>query len=240
MLQFLICDDNVPFAESLRRQISECLVQRNMRSEIRICAAPEDFAGMVFAQAPDIVFMDLVLDGETDGYALAEQLRRSRTDCEIVFITNYPERMTEAFPFRPIGFISKPADDESIAAVIDRYLSFYWHVGEEDYILTSRSQNVRVPLRDILYFESEGHEVKLYRASTETPLSQFRRLDEIAAQLEDKGFVRIHKSFLVRMHAIARIDRTAMRVVLFGGGSLPISRRRYGELMEIFIHFRLR
>ena len=63
---------------------------------------------------------------------------------------------------------------------------------------------------------------------------------EIAAELEDRAFLRIHKSFLVRADAISHIDRSNLRAMLKNGTGLPISRRYYSQVLEQFIHYQLR
>ena len=65
-------------------------------------------------------------------------------------------------------------------------------------------------------------------------------VDEIAQELTDHPFIRIHKSFLVRIDAVSHIDRTELRLILKSGVNLPISRRYYAQALERFIHYQLR
>jgi len=238
VIHILLCDDDVLFSETLHAQVLRAFDALDTPCEIRHC----DNAGCLLRALEegkaDLVFLDLAI-GEDDGYAVAEQIRRSHLRTEIVFVTNHPERMPEAFPFRPIGFLPKPTADEQIIGAVERFIHFYWREGAV-FVAQNREQDVRIAHRDILYFESSGHRVLIHRAGNGEPVHLVRRLDEIERELEDTSFVRIHKSFLVHMDAVTTIDRTHMRAVLTCGRDLPISRSRYAQVMERFIHYRLR
>lgn len=239
MIRIHICDDNAPFARSLAQRIKDCLLSRDLRCELILSHGADEFMEAMHQAPPDLIFMDLKLQDRLEGYDLAEYVRRLRVNCELVFVTNYPEHMSEAFPFRPIGFISKPPSETELEEILDRYLSYYRST-DADYLVSNRNRQLRIPLSDILYFESAAHHVNIFRCSTEEVVRQLRKLDDISVEMAAQGFVRIHKSFLVRLEMIESIDRTKMQVQLRGGKSLPISRSCYSGLMERFIHYRLR
>jgi len=236
LIHILLCDDDPVFAQQLHAQVQTAFAAFSTDVSIRHCANAGCILHALQTGHADLIFLDLAV-GPSDGYAIAGQIRSLHLPTEIVFVTNHPERMPEAFPFRPIGFLPKPPSDVDIAATVDRFIHFYW---QEDpvYTLTSREQEVRIPLRSILYFESSAHHVLIHHSGAPEPAKQLRRLDEIEAEMTNASFVRIHKSFLVHMNAISTINRTNMRVVLHNGKDLPISRSRYAGVIERFTHYR--
>lgn len=238
VVSVFICDDDGLLAEQLAAQVEACFQARGIAPSVRICNSGAELRALLPECKPDLIFLDLSLKDE-DGYRLAEEIRAQRLRAEIVFVTSHPERMPAAFSYRPIGFIAKPADAKDIDAAVNRFLLFYWNM-ETSYCICTREQSVQVPLRDILYFESSGHRVFIHLENRPEPLSQTRRLDEIAAELEDRAFLRIHKSFLVRADTISHIDRSNLRAMLKNGTGLPISRRYYSQVLEQFIHYQLR
>lgn len=237
-LYVLLCDDDPFYAKTLAEHVSRCFVSREINVSTQICSSVSELNSSLGKGAPDLLFLDLTLvDG--DGYAVAEDIRRLRLKTEIVFVTSHAERMSEAFPYRPIGFLSKPSSPEQIDAVIERFLFFYYQ-DDTVYTVSNRETDMRIPLHNIVYFESSAHRVIIHLANGRDDVSQTRRLDDIDAELSSLGFTRVHQSFLVRMDAIERIDRTHMRVALINGRDLPISRSRYASVMEQFIHHRVR
>lgn len=146
--------------------------------------------------------------------------------------------MPDTFPYRPICFLSNPNSYEDIQATLDRFLFFYY---QEDacHTASARDPDLRIPLSDILYFESSAHRVIIHRDGNQEPVYPIRLLDEIDLELHEYGFVRTHQSFPVRWEAIARVDRKNMRAVLTDGRNLPIRRSCYAAVMEQFIRHRL-
>ena len=238
MVRVLFCDDDKIFADELLSRVCARFAEREIEVCAERCHTGECLLEKIETSQPDLLYLDLSLS-DADGYALAEEIRRRRMSMEIVFVTSHPERMQDAFPFRPIGFISKPVSDEDIDATVDRFLFFYWQTGAY-YSVSSRDSGLRIPHRDIMYFESAAHRVTIHRASGAEPVVHTRRLDDIADELNGAPFLRIHKSFLVHLEAIASVDRANMRVVLTDGTDLPISRSRYAQVIDQFIHYRLR
>lgn len=238
MVCVLICDDDAPLAEALRQRVESCFVSRDIAACIRICNSSAELQDLLSARPPDLLFLDLSLK-DADGYRIAGEIRSQHLKTEIVFVTNHPERMPDAFPYRPIGFISKPVSEKDIDDVVNRFLLFYW-IADAHYCIRTRDHCQQVPLRDVLYFESSAHKVLIHLESRSEPLAQTRRLDEIAQELQDHPFIRIHKSFLVRVDAISHIDRSDLRIILKNGVNLPVSRRYYAQALERFIHYQLR
>lgn len=238
MIRILVCDDDALFANELCAHVDMCFRSRSIGVDIQSCSGAEVLMAALEQQAPDLLFLDLSLN-EADGYQLAEEIRRRHMDMEIVFVTSFSQRMAEAFPYRPIGFIVKPVTADDIDGVVNRFLQFYWSAGAY-YTVNTREQGLRIPLKNIFYFESEGHKILIHTNSREFPIVQTRRLDEIAGELQAHAFVRSHKSFLVRIDSISHIDRSRMRLILKNGVELPISRSCYNQVIEQFIHHKLR
>lgn len=238
MISVLICDDDVPLAEELRLLAEACFASRNIAARIQICSSGAGLQSLLSECAPDLIFLDLSLK-DADGYRLAGEIRARRLRAEIVFVTSHPERMPDAFSYRPIGFISKPVSAENVDDIINRFLLFYWSV-DACYCIRTREHSQQIPLRDIQYFESNAHKVLIHLESRPEPLMQTRRLDEIDQELQDHPFIRVHKSFLVRADAISQIDRSNLRIILKDETSLPVSRRFYAQALEQFIHYQLR
>ena len=238
MISVLICDDDAPLAEDLRLRAEACFATRSIAARIRICRSGAELLRLLDEAPPDLLFLDLSLR-DADGYRIAGEIHARRLKSEIVFVTSHPERMPDAFSYRPIGFISKPVSAQDIDDAINRFLLFYW-ITDACYCIRSREHSQQIPLQDILYFESSAHKVLIHLESRAEPLMQTRRLDEIALELQDHPFIRIHKSFLVRADVISHIDRTKLRILLKNGTNLPVSRSYYAQALEQFIHYQLR
>ena len=238
MVRVLICDDDSIFSELLQAQVQKAFDEQHIKAQVNCCNSVSALHAEIKQQYPDLLFLDLMLK-DADGYQIAKEIRSAHAQTEIVFITNYPERMQDAFAYKPIGFICKPGSQEDISNMIHRFLLYYRELTHH-YVIQTREQINKIPVDDIIYFESSAHQVLIHCKSRPEPFSQIRRLDEIDSELKELFFIRIHKSFLVHAHSILRLDKSHMLVHLKCGKTLPISRSYYTHAVEQFVQHQLR
>lgn len=98
---------------------------------------------------------------------------------------------------------------------------------------TRNGQLMLIPSREILYLESEHHEIRLHLGQ------EVFLVKETLAQCEEKlrgrGFVRTDRSFLVNMYHMRCLERE--NVLLDNGERLYVSRRRYPEVKLAFENY---
>lgn len=87
--------------------------------------------------------------------------------------------------------------------------------------------------RDILYLESEHHDIRLHTLGEVLPVTE--SLSQCEQKLRSQGFVRIHRSFLVNMYHIRCLEKGD--VLLDNGERLYISRQRYPEVKFQFENY---
>ena len=80
---------------------------------------------------------------------------------------------------------------------------------------------VKVLVDDILYIQSMGEYIKIYRRSDAMPLITLYGIARLASELPEGEFIRIHRSYIVARNAIEKTSRS--EVVLTGGATLPVS-----------------
>jgi DNA-binding LytR/AlgR family response regulator len=90
--------------------------------------------------------------------------------------------------------------------------------------------SMKLYVDEIIYVETDGHK-NLFHIGSKT-YSIYKKLDELTIQLQDYGFVRIHKSYLVNMRYILKISSYA--VTLQNGIKLSVPRARYQEVKRQF------
>lgn len=90
---------------------------------------------------------------------------------------------------------------------------------------------IRVNCEDIVFFESYGHYVSVHMKDKNT--YTFRAtLHDIDNRLKDKGFVRVHRGFLINLDCAGRITRDE---VYLGAewGSVPLSRKYKARVYKV-------
>lgn len=91
---------------------------------------------------------------------------------------------------------------------------------------------MRVRLDKILYFESNLKQLTL--RTGEESYTFFGAISDVENTLKDKGFERIHKSFVVNLQYVNRLQQQSL--TLDNGMELPVSHHRYKDIMASFMH----
>lgn len=185
-------------------------------------------AELLARTAPQLVFLDVTLpDGE--GPTLLRSLPAPARPL-IVFLTARADHAVPAFELEAVDYLLKPVGDDGLSRALDRVRKRldpqHGSPSAETHIAIRngrRTDLVRVDSID--YVEVAGHYLCL-RVGHETHLLR-EPLATFAERLETAGFLRCHRSAMVRIAAIeAIVDRKNGdgEIRLVGGATVPLSR----------------
>ncbi|MDR3568336.1 MAG: PAS domain S-box protein [Syntrophobacteraceae bacterium] len=106
-----------------------------------VASSGEQALRLAGEKRPDLVLMDIGLDGDMDGISAAEKIR-SRFHVPTIFLTAYSEDSTleRAKRAEPCGFLLKPFDDRELKAAIE--IALHKHRTEEELRRMNRLYNV--------------------------------------------------------------------------------------------------
>ncbi len=113
--RFLVVDDERIVAED----ISECLA--SMGGEvIGVAITGRDAVRLALEHRPDLILMDIILQGDMDGIEAAAQIRR-QWDIPVVFLTAYSDQgvLERAKAVHPAGYLVKPFDEAGLRSTIE-------------------------------------------------------------------------------------------------------------------------
>jgi two-component system, LytTR family, response regulator len=219
----LIVDDE-PSAREGTRALLELDPEVKVVGE---CGNGEDAVAAIIEEAPQIVVLDVEMPG-LDGFgALAELDPVARP--EVVFLTAYEEYAVKAFDIEAADYVLKPFSDARLQQAVDRAKARVRARGNDEARLTrlvARQNGVMhiIPVDDIHWIEGADYYTRVHTASAShmvrIPLSR------LIKQLDDRKFVRVHRSVIVNAARISRIIPHAdLGVILDSGKQLPLSRR---------------
>lgn len=111
----LVVEDGIIVGEDLRRKL-----QALAYDVVNLVSSGEEAIEQCAMHRPDIVLMDVRLQGAMDGIEAALQIHR-RFDIPVVFVTAYSDEatLTRAKRTRPFGFVIKPAEPRELRATIE-------------------------------------------------------------------------------------------------------------------------
>jgi DNA-binding LytR/AlgR family response regulator len=187
-------------------------------------ATGEKAIELVRSESPDIVLMDIMLKGDMNGIEVAEVVR-SEFNIPVIFLTAYADESTlsKAKVTEPYGYIIKPFKEIDLHTSIE--MALYKHKKtrelekERDYLYTlvdnketvdgfifvkSNSKLVKLNTKDIYFIEALKDYVVINTRDTRYTIHS--TMKEIETKMGNTEFIRVHRSFIVRLDKIAAID----------------------------------
>ncbi len=214
-----ICDDNKADLSAVRRIISDTLFQVEDINIIEYNTGSEvirDIEAGVFLS--ELLYLDIFMDG-IDGMEVARYIREHDVDVDIIFVTNSVEHVYEGYMYKAFAYILKDTMEDKLPDATLRYMKEI-STAEEYLNVTSEGVVKRIPISRINYIESEARKLVLHLKND--TVTFYGKLSELEEVLKDKGFTRIHQSYMVKDSAVTEFRRTE---VYIGDIVLPISRR---------------
>lgn len=176
------------------------------------------------SERPDIVLMDIMLKGQMNGIETAEIIR-SEMSIPVLFLTAYADESTlsKAKVTEPYGYIIKPFKEIDLHTSIE--MAIYKHSKEQEIIrerdllysiveskdsssdfifVKSNSKLLKLKTEEIYYIEALKDYVVIHTADTRYTIHS--TMKEIEIKMGTADFIRVHRSFIVRLDKIASIE----------------------------------
>jgi DNA-binding LytR/AlgR family response regulator len=140
----------------------------------------------------------------------------------------------ELFEVRPFDFIIKPIDPVRVKKIVYKIMDLCSE--NRDLFEYSYDRTIkRIPVREIIYFESAGKRINICTVKEETHF--YGKLSDVSRQLAHHNFVMIHKSFLVNIDHVIEYDYEFVR--MSNKKILSISQRRRKDIREKLLKQRI-
>ena len=204
--------------------------------------------------APDLVFLDIQMP-KLSGFEVLELVGASVP--AVVFVTAYDEYALKAFEVHAVDYLLKPVEPERLAAALaraaERLATRDDDSGGFDPDPAALAAAARPPGRALerVLFRSEGRvevlpvgridfveaqDDYLCFASAGRRFRKQQTMAELESQLDPELFVRVHRSYLLNVERLARLDlysKDSWLAILADGTKLPVSRSGYARLKEL-------
>lgn len=222
-LEILICDDDPDSLERTRHIAGAILEKLNRSVRFTLFQTADGISEDCLAIC-DIALLDVDFGEKTTGMDLARALRKVNSRAVLIFITNFIEYAPEGYEVQAFRYILK----RDLNAVLNRHLMEALELvsdASNSLKIENRGQLLELPFDGILYLEVLGHSVSIVTATETYTLNA--SLSSFENELENHGFLRVHKSFLVNMRHIRKFQ--CRELTLHNGTVLRVSEKGYAE-----------
>jgi two-component system, LytTR family, response regulator len=246
-IRVLVVDDEAP----ARQRLTDLL--RQDAHVVAVLEASDGLAAvtLIERERPDLVFLDVQMP-ELDGLGVMDAIGPAQMPLT-VFVTAYDQHAIRAFESNAMDYLLKPFSDERLEAALARARARLTEhkVGEfgesvlrmvsatprgglclDRLVLKSAGATHFVRVADIDWIEGAGVYLNLHVAGRE--LLYRATLNQLARDLDPVRFVRVHRSVIVNIDSIVRLEPAShgeFDVILKDGSQTKVS-RTYRAVLE--------
>jgi two-component system LytT family response regulator len=249
-LRAVIVDDE-ELARGLLREYVESSAGVEIAAE---CANGFEAVKAISEKKPDLVFLDVQMP-KLDGFEVLELIGQ---EVAVIFVTAFDQYAMRAFDEHAVDYLLKPFSLERFQKALDRArqrlgASPSSSMGPKAAPATELARAARppreylqrivvkdgarvhiIPVERLDYAEAEDDYVSLH-SQGKTYLKE-QTISSLEAALDPERFVRIHRSTIVNLERVAKIEpyaKDSRVAVLSDGAQLPVSRAGYERLRAL-------
>lgn len=164
---------------------------------------------------PDIILMDINLEGPNTGIDLAT---KKNQEAKIIYLTaqNDVETIKKAIATNPETYLTKPIKKSDVLAAIQ--LASFKNV-KKYIVIKDGYDEIKLNHDDILYIKSDNTYVDIITTSKKYAIRN--SLDSFLKELDNETFCKVHRSYIVNT---SKITKKGSNAVFLGTIQIPISR----------------
>lgn len=183
----------------------------------------------------DIIIMDIDWKQEKNGIDYAHEIYCVSPQTQIIFLTGYNDQYSQSVFLKPTnlaGYVTKPINRVILEANIENAWRRKQEEDSKKLTIIHKNRALSLYNKDIVYIESVGHKAIIHTRNQDYIC--YEKLNDLKKRM-DSYFVECHKSFLVNMEEISRIEKDKM--IFFDGREAPISKKKYDDVRKIYFKY---
>jgi len=190
---------------------------------------------------PDILLVDIILQGEEAGIHLAEIARKKSIPTIVMTAHLQKEMFNKVLKVKPANFLQKPFCIGQLKRSILLATENNKHVNENRFVdnfmlLKGKNRVVeKIDILDICSVEAFGNYCHLY--TTTEKYTHRISLKKFKESAPSSLFVQIHRNYMINMRYLTAIDKKR-NIVIVAGQEYPISQRQRALLSKKFPKFK--
>ncbi len=243
MIRALIIDD-----EPLARMVVQEYLQGFPQIEV-IQECGDGFEGLKAIQQhqPDLVFLDVQMP-KINGFEMLELVDEQPA---VIFTTAFDEYAIKAFEAHATDYLLKPFSKERFNKAIEKYLAQVPGAAkpkreslpetaaaspaQHERIVVKTGTKVKIiPVADVQYLQADDDYVSVF--THEGSYLKNKTMSFFEQTLDARQFVRVHRSYMVSVQEITRIDpyeKDSHLAILKSGAKIPVSKTGYVKLKQV-------
>lgn len=238
-LRILLAEDDILHAARL-----EMLLEELEYLHVGTCKNFDETLELFHKTEPDLIILDIALNGRKDGIELAREINLTKAT-PIIFATSHEDKETIKLAIKenPYAYLIKPIEIGSLEAAIELAMSksqtsansmdYSWSddlIVKDSLFIKTGGKLQKVQQQDVLWVEvAEDRYCAIVTRDKQFHLRT--SLQQLESKLDPKIFIRIHRAYIININAIESIDETDNYVEL-NNRTIPIGNTFKNDLMK--------
>ncbi|WP_295649031.1 LytTR family transcriptional regulator DNA-binding domain-containing protein [uncultured Mucilaginibacter sp.] len=245
MKRVLIIDDE-PLARMIVR---EYLLDFPQIEVLQECGDGFEGVKAINQYQPDLIFLDVQMP-KINGFEMLELVEKQPS---VIFTTAFDEYAIKAFETHAADYLLKPFSKERFAKAVDKWLNQVSPTesikatetlvnavvppspAQHERIVVKTGTKVKIiPVHDVQYLEADDDYVSIH--TQEGSFLKNKTMSFFEQTLDPRQFVRVHRSYILSVAQITRIDpyeKDAHLAILKSGAKIPVSKTGYIKLKAV-------
>jgi len=241
-MKAVIIDDE-PLARLVIKEYAEAFPQVNIVAE---CG--DGFEGLkaIMQHDPELIFLDIQMPKIT-GFEMLELVENPPA---VIFTTAFDEFAIKAFETHAVDYLLKPFSQERFNKAVEKFLAQTSLQRQQATALIQSSADIPshseriviktggkiriIMVQQIHFIEAADDYVKIYTG--EGSFLKNKTMSFYEQSLSASSFVRTHRSYLLNVQEITRIDpyeKEGHLAILKSGAKVPVSKAGYAKLKTV-------
>ncbi len=232
MLNFVICDDSSHMVDRLSFLFESAFSKGDFDATISLKTTDyQTLIDYISNNSVDVVVLDIQFNNtELTGLDIAKIIRNINKKCYIIFTTSHMEYVMQAYKLKTFDYLIKNTITvdllvETLTRLFDDISSFSNNFVKID------SKGTFIDINDVMYIEKDG--MKLAYHTSFDVYETYSSFSKIKDKLP-RSFVRCHKSFIVNVNNISRVDFSCNKILFKNNSVCFIGPKYKKSFMEVF------
>lgn len=229
MLKFVVCDDNKKIMNQLSHMLETLFIKHSLEGEVVLSTTRGDeLVKFIDNNEFDVLILDINLHYKLTGLEIAEMVRKTNKNCYIIFTTGYFEHVLKAFKCKTFDYICKPVHLERLEETILRL--YEDALGCKTKYIRLDNRNTIINESEVQYIRKEGMKIIFHTDNRDYEVySSFAKIKDRLPS----NFVRCHKSFIVNVDNITKLEPTSNLIYFENNSSCDIGPKYKDLIMEV-------
>jgi two-component system LytT family response regulator len=243
MKKVIIIDDE-PLARGL---VKEYLQEHSSIELVQECNDGFEAVKAIMQYQPDLIFLDIQMP-KINGFEMLELLERPPA---VIFTTAFDEYAIKAFQAHAVDYLLKPFSRERFDKAIQKWLDTTGKTDnaateklletaaanplQQQRIVVKNGAKIKIiPIAEVQYLEAADDYVKIYTG--EGYFLKNKTMGYFEKGLDGQQIVRCHRSYMVNVQCITRLDpyeKEGHLAILKSGARVPVSKTGYIKLKQV-------